>query len=143
MRVGNGGDQMMRPVEDEPAGVGVPPELAGLVDALLGYGLNAFEARNGCLPDHPGLRRLRAELQVAGASSRGRARRTLVVPERSSSRYLSVAQAAPVMGVSPRQVRRLARAGVVIAVKTGRDWWISAEAAEQYPERRRAWQAAA
>ncbi|MGW3193705.1 excisionase family DNA-binding protein [Streptomyces sp. NPDC001118] len=130
----------MRPVEDEPAGVVVPPELAGLVAVLLGYGLDAFEARNGGVPDHPGLRLLRARLQAAGASARGRARRTLVLPERSDIRYLSVREAAPVMGVSPRQVRRLAEAGAILALKSGRDWWISAQAAEQYPGRRRAWQ---
>lgn len=133
----------MRVVEDEPAGVMVPPELAGLVDSLLGYGLNAFEARNGGVPDHPGLRLLRAQLLAAGASARGRARRTLLVPERSDIRYLSVQEAAPLMRVSPRHVRRLAEAGAIVAVKTGRDWWISAQAAEQYPGRRRAWQEAA
>lgn len=133
----------MRVVEDEPGGVMVPPELAGLVAVLLGYGLDAFEARNGGVPDHPGLRLLRAQLHAAAASSSGRARRTLALPERSDIRYLSARQAAPVMGVSPRQVRRLAEAGAIVAVKTGRDWWISAQAAEQYPGRRRAWQEAA
>ena len=130
----------MRVVEDEPEGVVVPPELAGLVAVLIGYGLDVFEARNGGSPDLPGLRLLRAQLQTARASSRGRPRRTLPMPERLSSRYLSVSEAAPVMRVSTRQVRRLAKAGAIVAVRTGRDWRISAEAAEQYPERRRAWQ---
>lgn len=140
VRVDNGGEQMMRPAEDEPDGVSVPAELTGLVDVLLGYGMSKFEARNGRPLDHPGLRLLRAQLQTAWASSRGRPRRTLLMPERLAPRYLSVSEAAPVMRVTPRQVRRLARAGVIVAVRTGRDWRISAEAAEQYPERRRAWQ---
>jgi excisionase family DNA binding protein len=121
-------------------GVTVPPDLADLVDVLLGYGLDAFAARNGGRPEAPALAVFRAQLATAAASARGRPRRTLAPPERSITRYLTTVQAAALMHVTPRQVRRVAEAGAIVAIRMGRCWWVSADAAEQYPGRRKSWQ---
>lgn len=127
----------MRVVEDEPGGVVVPPELAGLVAVLIGYGLEVFEARNGCSPDVPGLRLMRAQLSAASGSRR----RMVVSPAQPSVRYLTVGEAAEVMGLSRRRVRELAADGVLRGRKHGRDWQIDSDSA--HDRRRSPWQRAA
>lgn len=127
----------MRVVEDEPGGVMVPPELAGLVAVLLGYGLDAFEARNGGVPDVPGLRLLREQLSAAS----GTRRRRMVPPVQPAVTYLTSGEAAQVMGLSARRVRELAADGVLRSRKSGRDWQIDADSA--YDRRRREWPEAA
>ncbi|WP_055491694.1 helix-turn-helix domain-containing protein [Streptomyces sp. TP-A0356] len=127
----------MRVVEDEPGGVVVPLELAGLVAVLLGYGLDVFEARNGGLPALPGLRLLRAQLSAA-SGTRGR---RVVPPVQPAVTYLTSGEAAKVMGLSARRVRELAADGVLRSRKSGRDWQIEADSA--YDRRRRRWQEAA
>jgi excisionase family DNA binding protein len=53
-------------------------------------------------------------------------------------RWLTTAEAAPVMGVSSRRVRQLAAGKRIIARKPGRDWQVDARAAEDWRDRRRA-----
>lgn len=121
-------------------GVVVPPELAGLVDVLLGYGLGHLASRNGGLPEVAGLNGLRAQLRVTATAASGHGRRTLAVPEPPSTfREVTVREAAEVSGLSTRQVRRLAESGALIARKRGRDWHIDSDSASGYG-RRRAWQ---
>ncbi|MDH6141024.1 excisionase family DNA binding protein [Kitasatospora sp. GP30] len=119
-------------------GVEVPPELAALVGQLLGYGIEVLAARNGTLPSVPALDGLRAQLQVTAASACGRPRRILATPV-TPVRQLTVDEAARVSGLSPRQVRRLAHDGTLIARKAGRDWQIDEDSANRYG-RRRTWQ---
>lgn len=128
----------MRLVEDEPRGVVVPPELAGLVDLLLGVGLGTIERRDGALPPTPGLEGLRIQLRVTAAAARGTRQRMVVPTAQPSVTYLTVGEAAEVMGLKPRRVRQLAAAGILIARKHGRDWQIDSESA--HDRRRRTWQ---
>lgn len=53
-------------------------------------------------------------------------------------RELTTAQAALVMGVSPRRVQQLAKASKIVARKTGRDWAVDERAAQDWRGRRRA-----
>lgn len=128
-------------IEGEVPGVVVPPDMVGLVDRLLSYGLEVLAARNGGLPAVPGLDGLRVQLRVAGAAS-GRRPRMLGLPG-PVTRYLTVDEASALMGVCPRQVRRLSETGAVIARKPGRDWQVDADSATDYGRRQQAWQAAA
>jgi excisionase family DNA binding protein len=124
--------------DEPPAGVVVPVGLAGLLGRLVEYGLGVLAERNGGLPQVPALDVLRTELRTAAASPGGHPRRILAVA--GQARSLTVGEAAQVMGVSQRHVRRLAAAGAVIAHRQGRDWLIDAAAAADYHRRRAAWQ---
>ncbi|WP_052432826.1 helix-turn-helix domain-containing protein [Streptacidiphilus carbonis] len=128
--------------ETDVPGVVVPPELAALVGALLHYGVAAFASRNGALPTVPGLEELREQLRVTAGAASGRRPRMLGLPG-PVTRYLTVDEAAELMGVCPRQVRRLSKTGALIARKPGRDWQVDAESATDYGRRQQAWQRAA
>jgi hypothetical protein len=125
-------------VTADEAGVVVPAELAGLVDKLLGYGLDTLQRHNGAAPTVAGLEGLRVQLQLAAASASGRPRRILAVPV-APTRELTVAEAAAAAGLSARQVRRLAEGGALIARKRGRDWLVDADSATGYGRSER-WQ---
>ena len=45
---------------------------------------------------------------------------------------LTTAQAAPLLGVSAHEVRRLCKAGRLPALRVGRDWLITPQAAREY-----------
>ncbi|WP_269858746.1 helix-turn-helix domain-containing protein [Streptomyces sp. RPT161] len=130
----------MTEIPDELPSVSVPPELAGLVAVLLGYGLDAFASRNGGLPEVPGLNGLRTQLVVAAAAARGTRRRTLIPQAGPTVKYLTSTEAAEVMGLSVRRVRHLAKTGVLRGRKHGRDWQIDSDSAH---DRRTPWQRAA
>ncbi|MFC9637141.1 excisionase family DNA-binding protein [Streptomyces mirabilis] len=128
----------MRAVGDGSGGVVVPAQMAALVDKLLEYGLDALATRNGTLPEVAGLNGLRAQLTVAARAARGTGRRMVLAPARPS--YVTVGEAAELLGVSPRYVRRLAAEGVIRGSKPGRDWQLDRDGLEG---RRRRWQGAA
>lgn len=117
-------------VPSPPDGTVVPPNLAGLTERLIGYGLDVLSSRNGHLPPIPGMDELRASLRSAAASASGRPRRTIVTLARG--RDLTAVEAAVVMRLTPRHVRRLAAEGKVVARKQGRDWGIDRDAAYGY-----------
>jgi hypothetical protein len=127
---------------DEVGAVVVPPELAALVDRLVGCGLRTVADRYGALPTVPDLDELRLRLRAAAVSAGGR-RPRMLEPQCRSYPQLTVGQAAQVMGVSSRHARRLAKGGVIIGRLVGRDWQIDANSAREYRERRRAWRQAA
>jgi excisionase family DNA binding protein len=51
--------------------------------------------------------------------------------------YLTVGEAAALIGITEQSVRRLAGQGLLQALKPGRDWLIDAAAARAYAERER------
>lgn len=127
---------------EPPAGVVVPAELTRMVEALIRYGLDGFERRNGVAPDIPGLNALLVQLRAAAVTASGTRRRIVVSPAGTAGHNLTSSEAAQVMGISPRRVRGLAKRGDLIARKRGRDWQIDADSATGYGDRRRTWQAA-
>ncbi|MGH3254845.1 MAG: helix-turn-helix domain-containing protein [Streptosporangiaceae bacterium] len=128
-----------------PQGVVVPLGLCQGVDMLLGRGLEWTEARDGVRPRSPDLNRLRAQLHAAGlaalASKTGAsASRPLssTMGAQVQDRWLTVSEAAEVMGICERQAQRFAHGGRIRARRWGRrDWQIAQDAAENYGRRRR------
>jgi excisionase family DNA binding protein len=59
------------------------------------------------------------------------------VSETESLPYLTVGEAASLIGISEQSVRRLAGRGTILARKPGRDWLVDAVAARAYAERER------
>jgi excisionase family DNA binding protein len=124
------------------SGVVVPDELAGPLRTLAIMAAEALMRQNGDLPLNRGLVSLLDEL---GRAARGRPGALMGAgtddcPALSNSprSALTVREAAGPMAVGCRQVRRLAAAGAIIAVKGGRDWCIDRQAAEDYGKASRA-----
>lgn len=115
-------------MRQEPHGVTVPPELARPLSRLASVGLDVLSRRDGGLPVAPGLARLLSQLDTADS---GHAFATM-----SETRWIAVAAAAQLAGVSERSVRRLAASGRLIAQRHGlRSWQIDASSARDYARR--------
>lgn len=112
-----------------------PPGLARLVLLLMAAAQDSLERLDGaCVPRHEGLPEYRDQLREAGMSANG-PQFAKVIP-RAAGSWLTADEAADLMGVSPRQVRRLAQEGQIIAQRHGRAWLIDRYAAEDYQRRR-------
>jgi excisionase family DNA binding protein len=115
----------------------VPDELAGPLRTLAVAGAEALMRRDGDLPLQRGLVCLLGDLGIA---ARGRACDPigagnddgLSLSNSPRSAAVTVREASHLMTIGCRQVRRLAAAGAVIASKTGRDWCVDRQAAEDY-----------
>jgi excisionase family DNA binding protein len=112
-----------------------PPDLARLIVLMLADSEKHLSGLNGITPRLPGLAEYREQLRTAAASVNGRPF-VMVNSSAAGAGWLTAGEAALVMGVSPRQVRRLARDGQIIAQQHGRAWWIDRFAAEDYRRRR-------
>jgi excisionase family DNA binding protein len=115
--------------QQEP-GVFIRASLCGLVlRALVAY-LGAQSRRDGGTRPAPGLARLLGQLDMA---DNGHACATI-----DETRWVDVAEAARLAGVSERSVRRLAKSGRLIARRHGhRSWLIDADSATGYGRERR------
>lgn len=113
-----------------PGDVMVPAELARPLARLAVTGARAVQERDGGLPLAPGMAGLLAELAMSGS---GHAVRSVApVTPRSPGRWLTVGQAAGLMRLTCRHVRRLARGGRLTARRAGRAWLIDPDSAEDY-----------
>lgn len=113
-----------------PAGVTVPLELARPLAAVAVLGLADYARRNG----GPAVVAPRLQELITALAASASACATPLA--RVGPRQLTTAQAALVMGVSPQRVRQLAAGKRIIASKTGRDWLVDAQAAEDYGRHR-------
>jgi excisionase family DNA binding protein len=111
-------------------GVVVPPGLCRVVARLALLGLADRGRRDGGAPVVPGLAQLLGQLDAAG---NGHAPATVVLPS-----WVTAGEAAEVMGLSRRSVRRLAASGRLIARRPGHEWQVDRQSAEDYARRRRA-----
>ncbi len=121
---------MRRPAAPITVPPQLPPEWLDLVIARGEKNLISEGRQNGIPVTIPGLDEFRAAL---GAASGTRPR---TMPVRAHRAELSTREAAKVMQVSDRRVRRLAQKETIRARKKGRDWLIDAEAAADYHRRR-------
>jgi excisionase family DNA binding protein len=110
-------------------GVVVPPDLCRALSRLAVLGLREQSRRDGGVLPVPGLAAVLAELSACGH-----------VPATVDVRAVSPlgsGAAASVLGLSPRSARRLAAAGRLRAVRTGRDWAFDRQAVEDLAAWRR------
>ena len=109
-------------------GVVVPAALCAPLLRAAVIGLDTLARRDGTGRPAPGLARLLAELDAAGT---GHPLATM-----SETRWIAVAEAAQLAGVSERQARRLAASGRLIARRHGlRSWQIESSSAGDYGRR--------
>ena len=114
----------------QPAGIVVPPALCWPLFRAATVGAAKLQRDDGGAAPDDGFMALLRQLQAAAADL-GRA--PAKVTER---RQLTVAEAAPVMGVSPRRVRQLAEEQKIIARKVGWYWLVDSQAAHEWRSRR-------
>jgi hypothetical protein len=115
-------------MQQEPPGVVVPAALCAAVARLAVVGLDVLSRRDGGLRPVPGLPALLRELSMADT---GHAFATI-----GETRWVDVAEAARLAGVSERSARRLAANGRLIARRHGlRSWQIEASSAREYGRR--------
>ncbi len=123
-----------------PGAVIIPPALAAVSERRFATADEWLMRLNGVMPNSPEVDELREELRAAARTASGQPAVILrLVAERS---WLTVSEAADVMGVIPRSVRRLARGqlekpGRIRARRAGRDWQIDRQSAEDYGRERR------
>jgi excisionase family DNA binding protein len=121
-----------------PGDVVVPGQLARPLARLATIGAEAIQRDSGGLPLVPGMAGLIAELDTsASGPALGSVGAGQSHPVSAAGSWLTVDQAAGLAGgISCRHVRRLARLGHLIARRTGRDWQISRQSAEDYGKAR-------
>ena len=117
-------------MQQHPAGVTVPPELCRFLHVAVLAQVREDEYRNGALAP-AGLLALLAELRAAAS---GRAAGRIGTVE---TRWVTVAEAAGLAGVSQRRIRQLAAERKIRSRRHGRDWQIDPQSARDWPARRR------
>jgi excisionase family DNA binding protein len=111
-------------------GVTVPASLCPVLARLAVLGLMEQVQRDGGLPPAHGLAAL-----LTALSASGRVSETVVS---LSAPFNTSREAASLLGLSCREVRRLAANGRLIAKRPGRDWQIDTESILNYAKERRA-----
>jgi hypothetical protein len=113
----------------ESSGVVVRPELCAPLLRAAVVGAAKQQRDDGGAPPDAGFLALLRQLQAV--AELGRAPVTVT----AEPRQLTVAEAAPVMGVSPRRVRQLAAERSIIARKAGWYWLVDERSAQQWRNR--------
>lgn len=109
----------------------VPAHLARRLAALATLGEHVLRERDGGLLLERGLASLIDDLRMSAS------RPAVVTVGVAEGDWIPAAEAASLAGVSWRHAERLASRGILRARKTGRDWLIDRQAAEDYARRRR------
>jgi excisionase family DNA binding protein len=113
------------PTPAPPAQLTIPPELARPLARIFVLGLAELARRDGSPPLVPGLAAFLAALDRSASGT---------VPGMldAHGNWVGASEAAAVIGCSPRYVRRLAGSGRLIARRSGRDWLIDPQSAQDY-----------
>lgn len=118
----------------QPADVVIPVERCDRLSRQLGYLVRLAQRQNGGLSVGEDFGWLLNEVEDAAAvAARGLTPSRHLLAILDETRWVTVAEAAPLAGISERSVQRLAKSGRLIARRHGqRSWLIDAGSARNY-----------